>query len=707
MNYELINTIKNSSNISTKEHSGAYELVQKAVEFYQDLPVNKININDLTMLFRFGINKGHSKDMLDTIIDSSSLLAEQKNTLKSVAQKWQYEKLGIFGSGIMVLQMSKGANKDAVAKNFITMLTDIAKLSNEQVVQMFEIAKKALSSNISGMTAGIASQILHLLKPDIFPVLNKVGQDGYKKKLGLTGFIKISNVAHYADNAQKIYEFKEKYLKGINFRTIDIAFENYNVNNYNVGQNEYVKFKNLLKWFTNQLKINNGIIQGKSTSGTGYKGEKIRDKYSDWRKYDGFELDCTIRKGIHTATTANYINFTGTWLNIIPKFTEDNDIYALQIVLKGEGNVILREHPPIIVEELDILSDNLPNDKLIEFFETYKKEISVHQKKDIKGELKGANKILYGVPGSGKSYTIKKEIATILDIDLKGAEGEEKYAQLIENRQIVRVVFHPDYTYSDFTGQILPRAIEGKVNYQFISGPFTRILQSAINNPSKPYFLVIEEINRGNAAAIFGDLFQLLDRVDYQSEYPIDSIEISKSIYKIESYDTYIPQIYLPKNLWLLATMNTSDQNVYTLDTAFQRRWGMQLIPNEFADAHIFEIESTGVTWRDFAEAINEQLEIDSSITSEDKRLGAWFVKADIGDSKLSKECFANKVLKYLWDDAFKFNRDSLFDIESYPTLEKLIKAFMKGESEQDFLKLFSDKGLFQASEIDNAETGE
>ena len=207
----------------------------------------------------------------------------------------------------------------------------------------------------------------------------------------------------------------------------------------------------------------------------------------------------------------------------------------------------------------------------------------------------GENVLLYGVPGSGKSWTIEHEYC--------------KPGSIVE-----RLVFHPDYTYSDFIGQILPAVAEdGQVSYKFTPGPFTNILREAYNNPGKEYILIIEEINRGNAPAIFGEVFQLLDRkveirdIDDDgypigtSEYGITNMNIAEEMY---GKDRKTEKVRIPSNLSIIGTMNTSDQNVFTLDTAFQRRWDMRLIENDFsnvdptlADAEILD---TTVTWRNF-----------------------------------------------------------------------------------------------------------
>jgi 5-methylcytosine-specific restriction endonuclease McrBC GTP-binding regulatory subunit McrB len=323
----------------------------------------------------------------------------------------------------------------------------------------------------------------------------------------------------------------------------------------------------------------------------------------------------------------------------------------------------------------DTIRDNNEDDNKNE--NKYKDE---NKKERLPRLPKPENKIFYGVPGSGKSHAIRSKI------------GEEKYEKFLDRGNIIRVVFHPDYTYSDFTGQILPRVGDnGAISYEFKPGPFTKILKAAVEREDEPFFLVIEEVNRGNAASIFGDLFQLLDRDDEgKSEYPVDNHEIGKIVYGKGDDDADIPKIHIPANLWLLATMNTSDQNVFALDTAFQRRWDMELIPNEFGEGQEFLIEGTGVTWGKFAKEVNGVLEEDDNgMMGGDKRLGAWFVKPDKkidGKDALSRGRFANKVLKYLWDDAFKFNRDAFFNTEKYKTLEAVIKAVSDNDNVPDDL---------------------
>lgn len=340
---------------------------------------------------------------------------------------------------------------------------------------------------------------------------------------------------------------------------------------------------------------------------------------------------------------------------------------------------------------------------------------------------KGTNVLLYGVPGSGKSWTI-----------------EHEYCK--PGTQVERLVFHPDYTNADFIGQILPVVdpVDKMVTYEFTPGPFTNILKEAYNNPSKSYVLIIEEINRGNAPAIFGDVFQLLDRtveakvmdgVNYPkgtSEYGITNENIAKVV-----YDDGKHKVRIPSNLSILGTMNTSDQNVFTLDTAFQRRWNMRLIENNFNNVRgslaNAEILDTKVTWQKFCETVNTIIIGNRAkmASAEDKRLGVYFVheqdlefdskalptgdfvstydelndlvrhellgtldatkKARLEEMRtaiLHNRLFPEKVIKYLWDDAFKFNPEAIFDTENMDSLEKVIRTFVYSKGADRF-KIF------------------
>ncbi len=322
-------------------------------------------------------------------------------------------------------------------------------------------------------------------------------------------------------------------------------------------------------------------------------------------------------------------------------------------------------------------------------FELETDNIGVQQGKSITTNsiVQGTNILFYGVPGSGKSHAVDKICS--------------------DKARMERVVFHPEYIYSDFVGQIMPQVAEdGKtIEYKFIEGPFTRILQTAYKEENKNtmFYLVIEEINRGNAPAIFGDIFQLLDRDDTgASKYGIKNVDIAEKVFGKENK---LADVKIPNNVTILATMNTSDQNVFTLDTAFQRRWEMTQITNQFKPDHEFAdkpISDTSVTWKVFNETVNEIIvRKNPMVSTEDKRLGTYFIKAE--DLAVGSKNFPEKVIKYLWDDAVKFSRDIIFNDKDYPTLEVVIEKF-ENSSMDERLKVFKD-GIFKIQK--RAEDGQ
>ena len=192
--------------------------------------------------------------------------------------------------------------------------------------------------------------------------------------------------------------------------------------------------------------------------------------------------------------------------------------------------------------------------------------------------------------------------------------------------------------------------------------------------------------NTGNAPAIFGEIFQLLDRKDEEeypaeevgeSEYGISNYEVAKEVYGDEKH-----QVRIPSNMFILATMNTADQNVFTLDTAFQRRWNMRQIENNFDKSEHSKdiIAGTKVSWGAFATVINDMV-IDINVdmaSSEDKRLGTYFAKK----KELEAGRFSEKVLKYLWDDAFKMDKTAIFN-ENCKSLEDVVITYETATSDK------------------------
>ena len=288
--------------------------------------------------------------------------------------------------------------------------------------------------------------------------------------------------------------------------------------------------------------------------------------------------------------------------------------------------------------------------------------------------------IFYGAPGTGKSHTINEKT---------------------KDEDVIRTTFHPDTDYSTFVGAYKPttkevdlRDLSGhkvvengevvkedRIIYEFVAQSFLQAYVSAWKkyadaNEGEPQkqFLVIEEINRGNCAQIFGDLFQLLDRNDYGfSDYPIKAdADMKRQLQKafaglLIAQKDKINAMYegkdivsqvlngdillLPNNLYIWATMNTSDQSLFPIDSAFKRRWDWTYMPISDAEKNwIIEVDGNNYDWWLFLEKINEK--IGSTTNSEDKKLGYFFCKAQ--DGVISAKTFVGKVIFYLWNDVFK-----------------------------------------------------
>lgn len=303
------------------------------------------------------------------------------------------------------------------------------------------------------------------------------------------------------------------------------------------------------------------------------------------------------------------------------------------------------------------------------------KEDGLEEKEVMAKPSLSLQQIFYGAPGTGKSHTIKEET---------------------KESDVIRTTFHPDTDYSTFVGAYKPTTAllpicdelgqpmkigattlhKEQIVYEFVAQSFLQAYVNAWKKFDKDdkQYLVIEEINRGNCAQIFGDLFQLLDRNDYGfSDYPIKAdADMKRQLQKaftglVIAQKDKINAMYegkdivsqvlngdillLPNNLYIWATMNTSDQSLFPIDSAFKRRWDWTYMPISDAENNwIIEVDGSKYDWWQFLEKINEK--IGSITNSEDKKLGYFFCKAQ--DGVISAKTFVGKVIFYLWNDVFK-----------------------------------------------------
>lgn len=295
-------------------------------------------------------------------------------------------------------------------------------------------------------------------------------------------------------------------------------------------------------------------------------------------------------------------------------------------------------------------------------FKPFKKSLNI-------ADDNSRQQIYYGAPGTGKSHRIKEQL-----------EGVPK-------GNIFRITFHPDSDYSTFVGAYKPtrsqrplyglfgketvRLKDGEdlsediITYKFIPQAFLNAYMQAYRRPDENVYLIIEEINRGNCAQIFGDLFQLLDRDEYGvSEYTIKADADLKAFLEDEMGEDNDAikdgELCLPSNLYIYATMNTSDQSLFPIDSAFKRRWDWEYEPIKYKNTNwVIDIQGETYSWVSFQKEINRR--IFESTSSEDKMLGDYFVNPSNGI--ITEKMLLNKILFYLWNDVCKDGEGDIFKV--------------------------------------------
>lgn len=314
------------------------------------------------------------------------------------------------------------------------------------------------------------------------------------------------------------------------------------------------------------------------------------------------------------------------------------------------------------------------------------------------------NLIYFGAPGTGKSYELNK-----LAVGIDGEPG------CFDKANVTRVTFHPDYTYAQFVGCYKPYSeakeqgdepaskVEEKITYRFVPGPFLETYIKAVQNPDMNHLLVIEEINRANPAATFGDIFQLLDRKsngasEYEVAVPVEMRNCLKLLlpgYAAEDrigdptklfseqmrLEGECERLCLPSNMYIWATMNSADQGVFPMDTAFKRRWDFRYMGINDGSAKIdgivvpVGIPTRMVSWDGLRRGINKVL-LDAGV-NEDKLLGPFFVSPSrLRDTAHFTQTFMDKVLLYLFEDAAKTKKSKVFSHEGNATYSDICEDF-------------------------------
>lgn len=406
---------------------------------------------------------------------------------------------------------------------------------------------------------------------------------------------------------------------------------------------------------------------------------------------------------ISTSKSSNIQNFSNSLIEdyykiIGDKFgTNDSATYEVHMFKRDDGRIYLNEllekktgfnlrtfliqaHSKLVFKKADGGTFEV---RLYTNINEYTKDSTYKTYNKIEG-YQTEQKIYFGTPGSGKSWTIKKEYEMI-------KQGENYVYDEEKAKRVIRTTFHPDTDYASFVGCYKPikdeEDDEKKIVYEFVPQAFTDAYIAAWSDLEHPYYLIIEEINRGNCAQIFGDLFQLLDRnKDGYSEYPIkadhDLRDYLEEKLPDDSEGIKDGKLCLPPNLSLIASMNTSDQSLFPMDSAFKRRWSWEYVPidynNEKSGAFTIAIDGKEHNWHKFLKAVNEKIKAVTS--SEDKQMGNFFIKNSINEKE-----FCDKVMFYLWSEVGKDN---------YKTNDAIFRYY----AEEDKLKEFSFNELYEQS---------
>ena len=406
---------------------------------------------------------------------------------------------------------------------------------------------------------------------------------------------------------------------------------------------------------------------------------------------------------------------------------EDEALYQYLVKNSKEAKSILSQNEIIIPPNLNIIGAIIMDEKKTDMiFDFEFKRVMIKDDLEINENINNVkleyetthesvfplNRVLFGAPGTGKSHKLSKEMVELLEYPEKDYE---------------RVTFHPDYVFSQFVGTYKPvpivkkdgEQVKEEITYQYVPGPFIRAyvkaLKSAQTDNPKPYLLLIEEINRAKVAAVFGDIFQLLDRTDGVSEYPIRTSEDLRQYLanELKVSEDQVDTLTLPDNLYIWATMNSADQGVFPMDTAFKRRWDFEYLELDGGESDIggykFNVAGQTYEWNALRKALNEVLSEDYNI-NEDKLMGPFFIKLDqykieikSDDSNTAEsdkkyydpilndkflDMFKSKVLMYLFDDAVKQKRKYFFQgVENSNRYSVICKEF-----EQNGLQIFDHK---------------
>jgi len=435
--------------------------------------------------------------------------------------------------------------------------------------------------------------------------------------------------------------------------------------------------------------------------------EKIKENYIEFKDQEVLQEDMCVYPRSGGSQIQLSLKRNGDSQNFL-KFRELIKPNDYLILMKKQN---LLEYDGFIIEQKYIAEKKYTS--VVEIDRVSDKNITFVSKKNIVYEREllpfPHQRIFFGAPGTGKSFELNRQAVENFKID-----------------EYERVTFHPNYMYGHFVGAFKPfprilktangdikKDADGNIQetivYEYVPGILMKQLIKALKNPYKNYLIIIEEINRSNVAAVFGDIFQLLDRnMDGNSEYDITTSRELQEYLKKELRGIYnerlgedFSRLYLPFNLYIWATMNSADQGVMPLDTAFKRRWefeyqGVDNLNEQDFENYEFKVNpSQKCNWNDYRKELNKRL---SNLNiPEDKLIGPYFISKSILKKNIIEltKTIRNKLLMYLYEDVAKAFRSSLFAEGKYSTYSKLCEEFDK-----DALSIFRNKIEIETREI-------